>query len=103
MYQPMKLLCCLCNTNYYTTPSRSPHNALHSPSTHEMLSAPYIDCSPIPPPKVFVVCRTEIVTKSWVQLEKDTTYCTVDLLVNVRVKPLIVAPLVGLGQFEQVA
>ena len=49
MYQPMKLLCCLCNTNYYTTPSRSPHNALHSPSTHEMLSEPYIDCSPIPP------------------------------------------------------
>ena len=70
-----------------------------------MLSEPYIDCSPIPPQgfRCLQDRNSDQKLGGSLQLEKNITYCTVDLLVNVRVEPLIVAPLVGLGQFEQVA
>ena len=70
-----------------------------------MLSEPYIDCSTIPPEGFRCVQDRKCDQKlgGSLQLENDITYCTVDLLVYVWVEPLIVAPLVGLGQFEQVA
>ena len=66
---------------------QSPTNYQPMKYTHEMLSEAYILCSSAPPPlpSVFTVCRTESDQKlgRGLEPETNTTYSTVDSLINV--------------------